>query len=51
MQQRHVAMWRGHGAGGVGGQAAAVVGGDSVAHAAIPSTSSSVIIGVHITAV
>ena len=44
MQQRHVAVWRGHGAGGVGGQAAAVVGGDRVAHAAVPSTSS-VIIG------
>ena len=44
MQQRHVAVWRGHGAGGVGGQAAAVVGGDRVAHAAVPS-SSRVIIG------
>ena len=37
MQQRHVAVWRGHGAGGVAGQAATVVGGDSVAHAAVPS--------------
>ena len=49
VQQRHVAVRRGHRAGGVAGQAAAVVGGDSVAHAAVPSTS--VIIGVHITAV
>ena len=47
VQQRHVAVRRGHRAGGVAGQAATVVGGDSVAHAAVPSTS--VIIGVHIT--
>ena len=44
VQQRHVAVWRGHRAGGVAGQAATVVGGDSVAHAAVPSTS--VIFGV-----
>ena len=50
MQQRHVAMWRGHGAGGVGGQAAAVVGGDRVAHAAVPSNSSVIIGGVLIRA-
>ena len=48
VQQRHVAVRRGHGAGGVAGQAATVVGGDSVAHAAVPSNIS-VIIGVHIT--
>ena len=50
VQQRHVAVRRGHRAGGVGGQAAAVVGGDCVAHAAVPSTSSVIIGGVHIRA-